>query len=62
MASMNIYLELKNGDNEQNTPAFAHDLIKYQIEQLVIDDKIKDFEWEIVNDIDDDYLDFEETE
>lgn len=46
MASMNIYLELN--DDEQDPPAFAHDLIKYQIEQLVIDGKIENFEWEIV--------------
>jgi hypothetical protein len=48
MASMNIYLELNDDHEGDNAPAFAHDLIKYQIDQLVIDEKIKNYEWEII--------------
>lgn len=47
MALMNIYIELNDNHEGDNAPAFAHDLIKYQIEQLEIDGKIKSFEWEI---------------
>jgi hypothetical protein len=48
MASMNIYLKLNDDHEGDNAPAFAHDLIKYQIEQLMIENKIVNFEWEIV--------------
>lgn len=50
MASMNIYIKLNDDHKGDDEPTFAHDLIKYQIEQLEIDGKINGFEWEIVDD------------
>lgn len=48
MAYMNIYLELNDDHEGDNAPAFAHNLINYTIDDLVIKDQIKNYEWEIV--------------
>ena len=48
MAYMNIYLELNDDHEGDNAPAFAHSLINYTIDDLVIKDQIKNYEWEIV--------------
>ena len=45
---MNIYIELNDDHEGDNAPPFAHDLMKYTIEDLVIKDQIKNYEWEIV--------------
>ena len=48
MASMNIYIELNSDHEGDNAPAFAHDLMNYTFDELVIKGEIKDYEWEIV--------------
>jgi hypothetical protein len=48
MALMNIYIELNDDHEGDNAPAFAHDLMKYTFDELVIKDQIKNYEWEIV--------------
>ena len=45
---MKIYLELNDDHEGDNATAFAHSLIKYTIDDLVIKDQIKNYEWEIV--------------
>jgi hypothetical protein len=48
MAQINIYIELPEDHDGETAPAFMHDLLKYQIDPLVIDEKIVNYEWEIV--------------
>lgn len=48
MATMNIYIELNDEHEGDNAPAFAHDLMKYTFDELVIKDQIKNYEWEII--------------
>ena len=48
MASMNIYIELNDDHEGDSTPAFAHDLMKYTFDELIIKDKIQNYKWEIV--------------
>lgn len=49
MAQIKIHIELPDEFDiiENRTPAFMHDLVKYQLQELEMNGEIKSFEWEI---------------
>lgn len=44
MIKVNVSLELTD---DQNVETLMHDLLKYQIEPLMIEGKIENYDWEI---------------